>query len=274
MCGSRRLRLAESSGVQMRLVLRLYLLWPRIEVVFVSLLPLGLIVESSIANSAAYGFSGFDSASTLASSVVALLRGFFFEVLTYVCVRTAHILVRKGAAQHKVGIGVMALIGAFAVLVSAVNNLGWVLNGHDLLGIFSLLGHILPAGLYHVYEVGLAVLLPLAVGGVALVDLDHFVHDLLQKDHLDNAAVLVEEREMHRTAFLQSQRKQKAVIRDAYDQIASDRAQDFVDRVRGGDMTFGATIHELPAPAPVSVKALPAPTSRRSGTGTVWPAEP
>jgi len=157
-------------------------------------------------------------------------------------------------------------------LVSAVNNLGWVLNGHDLLGIFSLLGHILPGALYHVYEVGLAVLLPLAVGGVALVDLDHFVHDLLQKDHLDNAAVLVEEREMHRTAFLQSQRKQRAVIRGAYDQIASDRAQDFIERVRDGDMTFGSTITTLPDPTPAPLKALPA--GRKTGTGTVWPVEP
>src|ERR1700681_891508 len=99
----------------MRRVLRLYLLWPRIEVIFVSLLPIGLIVESSIANSAAYGFSGFGSAAALASSIIALLRGFFFEVLTYVCVRTAHILVRKGAGQHKVGIAVMAVIGGFAV---------------------------------------------------------------------------------------------------------------------------------------------------------------
>jgi hypothetical protein len=168
----------------------------------------------------------------------------------------------------------MAVIGGFAVLVSAVNNLGWVLNGHDLLGIFSLLGHILPGVLYHVYEVGLAVLLPLAVGGVALVDLDHFVHDLLQKDHLDNAAVLVEEREMHRTAFLQSQRKQRAVIREAYDEIASDRAQDFVDRVRTGDMTFGSTISELPDPSTSPLKALPAPVGRKTGTGTVWPVEP
>ena len=259
----------------MRRVLRLYLLWPRIEVIFVSLLPIGLIAESSIANSAAYGFSGFGSFAAIASSIVALLRGFFFEVLTYVSVRTAHILVRKGAHQHKLGITVMAVIGGCAVLVSAINNLGWVLNGHDLLGIFSLLGHILPPVLYHVYEVGLAVLLPLAVGGVALVDLDHFVHDLLQKDHLDNAAVLVEEREMHRTAFLQSQRKQRAVIREAYDEIASDRAQDFVDRVRVGDMTFGSTIAALPDLSTSPLKALPAPVpvSRQIGTGTVWPVE-
>jgi hypothetical protein len=258
----------------MRRVLRLYLLWPRIEVIFVSLLPIGLIAESSIANSAAYGFSGFGSAAALASSVIALLRGFFFEVLTYVCVRTAHILVRKGVRQHKVGITVMSLLGGFAVLVSAVNNLGWVLNGHDLLGIFDLLGHILPSALYHLYEVGLAVLLPLAVGGVALVDLDHFVHDLLQKDHLDNAAVLVEEREMHRTAFLQSQRKQRAVIREAYDEIASDRAQDFVERVRVGDMTFGSTLTALPDPSTSPLKALPSPVSHKTGTGTVWPVEP
>lgn len=257
----------------MRNVLRLYLLWPRLEVIFVSVLPLGLILESSIANSSAYGFVGFGSAPALAASVVALLRGFFFEVLTYASVRTATILARKGVRSHWLGISVMALLGACAVLVSAVNNLGWVLNGHDLIGVFALLGHVLPGALYHLYETGLAVLLPLAVGGVALVDLDHFVHDLLQKDHMDNAALLVEEREMHRTAFLSSQRKQRAVIEEAYDEIASDRAQDFIERVRQGDMNFGST-EALPAPAAASVKALPVGRSPVVGTGTVWPAQP
>lgn len=257
----------------MRKVLRFYLLWPRLEIIFVSVLPLGLIVESSIANSAAYGFAGFGSLAALGLSLVALFRGFFFEVLTYAAVRTAAILAHKGARDHWIGIAVMGVLGAFAVLVSAVNNLGWVLGGHDLLGMLALLGTIMPAIFARTYEVGLAVLLPLAVGGVALVDLDHFVHDLLQKDHIDNAAVMVEEREMHRTQYLKAQRAQQTVIREAYDDIAADRAQDFIDRVRQGDTSFGSTATALPGPS-AQVAAQAALPSGPTVSGTVWPVNP
>ncbi|HLG75907.1 MAG TPA: hypothetical protein VKX46_05800 [Ktedonobacteraceae bacterium] len=224
----------------MRLVMRLYLLWPRLELAFVSILPLGLIVESSIANSSAYGFAGFASAAAIAASVVALLRGFLFELLTYVSTRTVAIMVRKGAREHALPLGIMAVLSFFLILVSAVNNLGWVLSGHDLRGLFALLGSLLPSIIYKPYQIGLAVLLPLAVGGIALVDLDHFVHDLLEKDAMDDHAVLVEERIMHRTGFLKGQRAQKQVIEEAYQEIAADRAREQIERVRSGDISFGA----------------------------------
>ena len=261
----------------MRFVMRLYLLWPRVELAFVALLPLGLIVESSIANSSAYGFAGFATSAAIGASVVALVRGFFFELLTYVCTRTVAIMVRKGAKAHLLPLVIMAVLSFFLILVSAVNNLGWVLSGHDLNGMFSLLGQLLPGFIYKPYQVGLAVLLPLAVGGIALVDLDHFVHDLLEKDAMDNHAVLVEERIMHRTAFLNSQRGQKRVIQEAYDEIASDRAQEFIDRARTGDMTFGSgsgpqvVTGTLASPADYSTTLL---SPAGSGSGRVWPVNP
>ena len=66
------------------------------------------------------------------SSVVAFLRGFFFEVLTYVTARQAYILGRK---QHWFGTVLMALVSLVAIYVSAVNNLTWVAAGHDLGGL-------------------------------------------------------------------------------------------------------------------------------------------
>ena len=259
----------------MRFVMRMYLLWPRLELAFVSFLPLGLIIESSIANSSAYGFAGFLGWAAIGASVVALLRGFLFEVLTYVCTRTVAIMVRKakveGWKSYVLPLSIMAVLSVCLILVSAVNNLGWVLAGHDLNGMFSLLGRLLPGAIYQPYQVALAVLLPLAVGGIALVDLDHFVHDLLEKDHMDNHAVLVEERIMHRTAFLKAQRSQKKTIRDAYNEIAEDRTQDFIDRVREGDMTFGSNTSQLSAPTSGQSTVLlpPAP----AGSGRVWPAD-
>src|SRR5258708_6361683 len=117
----------------MRFVMRLYLLWPRLELVFVAILPLGLIVESSIANASVYGFVGFGTQAADATSVVALLRGFFLEVMTYVSTRTVAILVRKSAhggwQAHLLSLVVMSFLSVSLILVSAVNNLGWVFSG-------------------------------------------------------------------------------------------------------------------------------------------------
>ena len=85
------------------------------------------------------------------------------------------------------------------------------------------------------YEFFLAVLLPVAVGAIALVPLDHFFQHALEQDHLDNHAVLVDERHMHRTTYLRAQRKQRRRIQQAYEDIAEDRANSFVEQVRTGD---------------------------------------
>ncbi len=211
----------------MRHAVRLYLLWHRLELVLIAILPAGLIFESSIANMAAYG-----------GGPVGFLRGLFFEIVTYACARTAKLLIQRnrryGAALF---IGAIAL---FAAYVSAVNNLGWVLTGHDIGGFFTAIGSVMPSGLYGLYKVGLAILLPLAVMGIALVDLDHFVHDVLAKDTLDIRAMEVAESEMHRKAYLRSQKKQHKAIAQEYDDIAGTRAKSFVGRVRGGDLSFSS----------------------------------
>ncbi|HEV2654371.1 MAG TPA: hypothetical protein VGT82_05410, partial [Ktedonobacteraceae bacterium] len=99
---------------------------------------------------------------------------------------------------------------------------------HDLGGFFGTLGHVMGNGpLVRGYEFFLAVLLPLSVGAIALVPLDHFFQHALEQDHLDNHAVLVDERHMHRTRYLKAQRKQKKRIQQAYEAIAQDRANQF-----------------------------------------------
>src|SRR5215469_16572489 len=207
----------------------MYLTWQRLEIVLVALLVPGLIIESSVANGWVYGGGSL--------SVVAFLRGFFFEVLTYGTARQAFILGRK---QQWFGMVLMALVSAAAIYVSAVNNLTWVAAGHDL-GFFGTLGQIMGNGpLVRGYEFFLAVLLPVAVGAIALVPLDHFFQHALEQDHLDNHALRVDERHMHRSAYLKAQRKQARRIQGAYEAIAEDRAQTFIEQVRSGDLSFGA----------------------------------
>ena len=138
----------------MRAVIRMYLTWQRLEIALVALLVPGLIVESSVANGWVYG------GGTL--TAISFLRGFFFEVVTYVTARQAFVLAGK---KQVFGCVLMALTSLAAVYVSAVNNLGWVMAGHDLGGFFGTLGHVMGTGpLVRGYEFFLAVLLPLSVG--------------------------------------------------------------------------------------------------------------
>jgi len=250
----------------MRTVIRMYLTWQRLEVALVALLVPGLIVESSIANGWVYAGGSFSDG--LLSVVVGLLRGFFFEVLTYVASRQAFILGRKRSWFACV---VMALVALAAMYVSAANNLGWVMAGHDLGGLFSALGHVLGNGPFmRGYEFFLAVLLPIAVGAVALVPLDHFFQHALEQDHLDNHAMLVDERHMHRTAYLKAQRKQRKLIQQAYEGIAEDRAQEFIEQARTGDLSFGAGQGVPQLPSQGQTSAPP----QQVVTGTVWPVNP
>jgi len=242
----------------MRHAIRMYLTWQRLEIVLVALLVPGLIVESSVANGWVYGGGSL--------SVVAFLRGFFFEMLTYVTARQAFIL---GHKRHWFGTVIMAVVSVAAIYVSAVNNLTWVAAGHDLGGFFGMLGQIMGNGpLVRGYEFFLAVLLPVAVGAIALVPLDHFFQHALEQDHLDNHAVLVDERHMHRTTYLRAQRKQRQRIQKAYEDIAEDRANSFVEQVRTGDFSFGAGT----TPIPQAQALLPAPGQSTSGPTRVWPA--
>ena len=270
----------------MRTVIRMYLSWQRIEVALVALLVPGLIFESSIANGWVYAGGSF---ANVWVTLVGLLRGFFFESLTYITARQAFLLYRH---KNWFGCGLMALVSLVAMYVSATNNLGWVMAGHDLAGMFSTLGQVMGGDgpLLHGYEFFLAVLLPISVGAIALVPLDHFFQHALEQDHLDNHAVLVDERHMHRTAYLKAQRKQAKVIQEAYEEIAEDRADTFIEQVRSGDFSFGASSSQLALPpgrssAPaVSIEEeeeeegdeedeLPVPARRNTiVTGTVWPA--
>ncbi len=245
----------------MRLAIGLHLLWKRLEVALCALVVPGLIIESSIANGWVYG-GGF----------VGFLRGFFLEIVTYITARQAYLLFQK---KNWFGCSLMALVSLSVMYVSAVNNLGWVLAGHDLAGLLSTLGAVMGNGpLYHSYQFFLAVCLPLTMGAIALVDLDHFFQHALEQDHLDNHALQVDERRMHRTAYQKAQRTMKNDLTESYLGIAKNRAQSFVDEARTGNLTFGAgssiSTGQLSEPVP-PVQQLPPPGPQV--TGTVWPAD-
>jgi hypothetical protein len=78
---------------------------------------------------------------------------------------------------------------------------------------------------------------------------------------------------MHRTAYLKAQRKQQKLIQQAYEGIAEDRAQDFIEQVRTGDLSFSAG--SLPVPAALPQPSTPSNPSLQlpaAGGTSVWPA--
>jgi hypothetical protein len=263
--------------MNIRFIVRTYLNQQRFEVFLAVLMPFFLIVESGVANAWVYAGGSFDL-HTL-RTYIALARGLFFEVLTYSSAKLARLLWRK---HNWVGVLITTAVAVWAIVVSAGNNLGWVLSGGDLGGMLAAVGHYLPRWFDLAYQLGLGVLLPLAVGGLALVDVEHLVHEILATAHLDNKAVQVREAEMHRTEYLKSQEKQRPVIREAYDRVAGNRTQQFIARVERGDMSFGAdelaALPSGPAARRLNGPAALAPGLPAGGTpavpGMAAPARP
>jgi hypothetical protein len=110
-----------------------------------------------------------------------------------------------------------------------------------------------------VYQLGLGLLLPISVGALALVDTSHLVEEALQEAELDNKAMEIAESEMHKTAYLKSQKKQGKAIQSRYDGIAEKRADQYVKRAERGDISFttekksaGPGLRRLPSPPAVS----------------------
>jgi len=272
-----------------RFVIRTFLSLQRLEVFLAVLLPFFLILESALANAWAYAGGSFDWHDI--RTYIALGRGLFFEVLTYSCAKLVKVLIQKGTPTTYTSAGFVGLLTLVAIIVSAGNNLGWVATGHELGGLFGSVGTVLPHPLMLVYEYGLGLLLPVAVGVLALVDIEHLVNEALTTGHLDNKALQVHESEMHRSVYLKSQKAQKVTIEEEYDKIAGERTKAMIDRVKKGDMSFGSndiktvpagpaaqvrtTITPLPAGTPPVPSLPPAPRQAPvNGTPTPTPPQP
>ena len=234
--------------MNMRFVVKTHLHLQRFEVWLAVMLPFFLIFESALANGTVYAGGTLDFHDP--RSWIAFGRGLFFEILTYASAKLARLSFTK---RHWLSGGITALVALWCIVVSAGNNLGWVISGGDFVGVFASMGHFMPAPLMLVYEAGLGLLLPLSVGALALVDIAHLVHEAIDNATMENRALEVEEADMHRTEYLKSQRKQQKKISERYDRVAEVRTDAFARRVEAGDMTFGASAREDKAKASARV---------------------
>lgn len=169
--------------------------------------------------------------------------------------------------------------------MSAGNNVGWVVSGGDFQGMLVSLSSFMPGWMLLFYKLGLGLLLPVSVFVLALVDIGHLVEEALNTAHLDNQALKIHESEMHRSAYLKSQGKQKQKISDAYDATAEKRADAYIKKVDAGDMSFGANeqksiaapgVRRVAGPsagvggqAPLVGQVAPAPTAQSGNTQNI-----
>lgn len=248
--------------MNMHFLTRTHMYAQRFEVFLAVLLPFFLIIESAMANAWAYAGGGFNVHDV--RTYIALGRGLFFEVLTYSAAKLVRVLLQKAGKGAKGQAVLVGLVGAWAIVVSAGNNLGWVAAGHELGGLFASVGSVLPHPMFVAYEYGLGLLLPLSVGAIAFVDMGHLVEHAFETAELDNRALAVHESEMHRTAYLKAQKRQRKSIQTRYNGVAEKRADSFATRVEQGDMTFNTAALKpapglrrvaAPASAPVSAHA-------------------
>lgn len=254
----------------MRFVVQTFLKLQRLEVFLAVTLPFFLILESALANGVVYNGGPLDIHDP--RSWVAFGRGLFFEVLTYASAKLTKLLWAKGSRKGAI---VTAVLACWCMLVSAGNNLGWVMSGGEFEGVFASIGHVMPSFVMFFYQAGLGLLLPLSVGCLALVDISHLVHEALESSHLDNRALEVAESEMHRTIYLGAQKKQKQAVQARYDAIAERRADSYVSRVERGDISFGVSSRKALNPGiRRELPPGPMPTAPHNAQTVILPAGP
>jgi hypothetical protein len=150
-------------------------------------------------------------------------------------------------------------VAFWCVLVSAGNNLGWVLSGGEFTGVFASMGHVMPPAFLSVYQVGLGLLLPISVGVLALVDTSHLVAEALEQSDLDERALQVNEQEATRRAQLKAQKKAQKKTAKHYEDIFEQRALKAVERAKRGDFSTGSAAPGVTQvrPQPMAQPGLP-----------------
>ncbi|GHO69777.1 hypothetical protein KSC_086690 [Ktedonobacter sp. SOSP1-52] len=219
--------------MSLRFVVRTFLSLQRFEIFLAVMLPFFLIFESSLANGSVYAGGHLNFLSLV--GLIAFGRGLFFEVLTYASAKLTKVLIARG---HYAGAALPGLIAVWCIIVSAGNNLGWVLSGGDFDSIFASMGHLMPSAFLFSYKMGLGLLLPLSVGILALVDVSHLIEEAMERSALDEQATEVIASEMNRKHMTQALKTATKETAADYQAIAKAHVQQYVKRAQSGDLSF------------------------------------
>lgn len=220
--------------VNIRNAVRAHLFRERFEVLLAVLIPFLFMAESGYANAWVFagGHLGWDFPSLMAYG-----RGFAIEAFIFVCFRLVRIFWQKSTWK---AIGIPLLIGLVAMVVSAGMNLGWMSQSPEMKVAMGAVAQFMPAWMASIFRVGLGLLFPVGVGLFALFDVRHLIDEMINSSHLDNRALHVHRAELHRSAYLKSIKRAKNTVREQYDAICEADAQNMVNKVKQGDLSFGA----------------------------------
>jgi hypothetical protein len=254
--------------INIRTVVQVHLLRERVDVLIAVLAPFVLMVESGYANG--WMFAGGNLGLDF-NSIMSLTRGFFLEALIYACFKLVRVFVLAPGWRLRLVSIIPLSVGLVGMVVSAGCNLGWMSQSPEMIKAFAVVAQYLPVWMGSVFRTGLGLLFPVGVGVFALFDISHLVEELMKSAHLDNKAVMVLRSESHRTSYLKSLKKSVKAVSAHYDAICDADAQGMINKVKGGDLSFGA--QELAGPAqssatrmngPVAFPPLPAPNASYS----------
>lgn len=217
---------------------RTHLFRERFEVYGAVMIPFLFMAESGYAN--AWVFGGGHLGLDL-NSLMAIGRGFALELFIYVCFRIVRSFAQAGRRWLLVP---PLLIGAVAMIVSAGMNLGWMAQSPEMQVAMHAVAQFMPDWMANVFRVGLGLLFPVGVGLFALYDVGHLVEEMLKSSHLDDRAMYVHRAELGRTGYLKSLKRAAKKTQRKYDAICDADAENIVERVKKGDLSFGANDYQ------------------------------
>src|SRR5581483_1034468 len=212
----------------------------RSDVLLAIVLPAVLMLVSAYTN--AWAFTGgelnFD-VPHLVNSLDAVFRGLFVEALVFSSFLLVRVLCSKGWKAAFSAI-VPALVGLVGVAVSAGCGLAWVAKSGQMDWMIHTVSAYLPSWLTNLFQSGLGLLFPVALGVYALYDVRHLIHEHVERGvQLGTLAVQVESTEHHQNMLREAQQTADERMKGYYDQIAQENAQRAVDAAKSGDLTFG-----------------------------------
>jgi hypothetical protein len=206
----------------------------RFEVFLAVIIPFVFMLESGYANAYIFGAGHF--AFDLATGL-SLGRGFALEIFIFFCFRMIRSFFMKRAWWSAVP---LLLIGMVSMIVSAGLNLGFMSQSPEMASVLQAVTEFMPAFMVSIFRFSLGLLFPVGVGLFALYDVSHLITEMLASSNLEDQAMMVHRSSLHRAEYTKSLKRGKDKVAKQYDDIAQTDAQNMVDAVRKGDMSFGS----------------------------------
>ncbi|HEU5376124.1 MAG TPA: hypothetical protein VFV38_11835 [Ktedonobacteraceae bacterium] len=254
------------SIINIRNTVRAHLFRERFEVFLAVMIPFVFMIESGYACGWIFagGHLGLD-----ALSAMSFARGFGIEALVFVCFKLVRVFFLKGM---KIAPCIPFLVGVVAMIVSAGMNLGFMTQSPEMAAAMASVGHYLPAWMTNIFKIGLGLLFPVGVALFALFDVRHLVDEMIASAHLDETAFIVQRAEAWRTNLSRATKQAINKSKERLQEIADSDADNMVQSIKSGDMSFG--MNKIKQQSSSVVKVSPAAPAMSHRPNALSPMPP